>query len=206
MPSRQEDQLNAETTWFHTFRTMFTSGDVKKIGPYAFTVYSAIKSYTNFRSGESFPKIETLMDVTGVSRSQVKRVLVDLAKLGYLSVTKKGRQNHYTLREKVVIQDAHGRPTAVATWDYLPSSVQESVAEIKNVLVTGDFNGAKIVSIQHLTVNVNNGNGTQVNIDMSRATDEATRDEIKSIIRQAAQQSAEIVVIHDPDEHGQFQQ
>lgn len=204
MPDRQQELFNAETTWFHLFRTMFTNGDVKKIGPFAYTIYGAIKSHASFRTGESFPSIERLMDITGISRSQVKRVLEVLEQAGYLSVEKKGRKNHYTLREKVVIQDGHGRPAAVATWDYLPGTVQETVADLKNVLVTGDFNGAKIVNIQHLTVNVNNGSGTQINVDMSKVTDVVTKDEFKEIFKQAAKQ-AEVVVIYDPDTE-EFQQ
>jgi DNA-binding transcriptional MocR family regulator len=204
MSDDQQDLFKAETTWFHIFRTMFSSGDVKKIGPYAYTVYCAIKFHASFKTGESFPGHERIMEITGISRSQLKRVLEDLEEAGYLSVEKRGRKNHYMLREKVAIQDAHGRPAAVATWDYLPASIQEAVADLKNVLMTGNFNGAQIVNIQHLTLNVNNGAGTQINLDMSKVTDDATKNEFKDILRRAARQ-AEVVVIHDRDDED-FQQ
>ena len=33
---------------------------------------------------------------------------------------------------------------AVATWDYIPGSVRDAVADLKNVLVTGDIGGARM--------------------------------------------------------------
>lgn len=70
------------------------------------------------------------------------------------------------MREKIEIRDAAGRPAAVATWDYLPGGVREAVADLKNVLVTGEFEGAKIVHIERLQVNVNHAHdqATIVNI------------------------------------------
>lgn len=195
----QQDMFNAETTWFHLFRTMFTNGDIRTIGPYAFTIYCSIKAHASFHTGEAFPGVDKLVELTGISAAQVKRVLTVLETAGYLSIEKKGRKNYYTLREKVAIQDAHGRPAAVATWDYLPKSVQDAMADLRNVLVTGDFAGAKIVQIQHLTVNVNSGSGTQINVDMSKS-DAATKDEIKQIIAQAVKQGGSINVTEDEEQ------
>lgn len=195
----QQDMFNAETTWFHLFRTMFTNGDIRTIGPYAFTIYCAIKAHASFHTGEAFPGVDKLVELTGISAAQVKRVLTVLETAGYLSIEKKGRKNYYTLREKVAIQDAHGRPAAVATWDYLPKSVQDAMADLRNVLVTGDFAGAKIVQIQHLTVNVNSGSGTQINVDMSKS-DAATKDEIKQIIAQAVRQGGSVNVTEDEEQ------
>jgi hypothetical protein len=55
----------------------------------------------------------------------------------------------------VEIQDDQGRPAAIATWDYLPSGVKEAMAELKNVLMTGDFGSAKIVQIEKIELQVN---------------------------------------------------
>ena len=41
-----------------------------------------------------------------------------------------------------------------ATWDYLPDAVRGAVADLKNVLMTGQFADAKIVMIENLQVNV----------------------------------------------------
>ncbi|MBY0577909.1 MAG: helix-turn-helix domain-containing protein [Burkholderiales bacterium] len=154
--SRQMELFKAETTWFHVFRDMIESGDVAKMGSYAATVYLVIKAHTNFSTGRSFPEIETIAEKSGVSIAQVKRELKVLEGMGYISKTRKGRSNVYTLREKVSITGGDGRPEAVATWDYLPSSVQHAVADLKNVLITGELAGAKIVHIERLQVNVQN--------------------------------------------------
>lgn len=158
----QGELFKAETTWFHVFRDMIESGDVAKMGPHAVTVYLVIKAHTNFSTGRAFPALETLAEKSGISESQVKRSITKLEKLGYIGKEKKGRSNIYTLREKVQVTDEYGRPAAVATWDYLPSSVSHAMADLKNVLMTGELGGAKIVHIERLNVQINNGPGTAI--------------------------------------------
>lgn len=186
--TNQQELFKAETTWFHVFRTMIENGDVAKMGPHAFTTYCVIKAHTNFSTGHSFPSVETIAAKSGVSEPQVKRELKTLEEMGYLTRKKIGRRNDYTLREKVDIADATGRPTAVATWDYLPDSVRHAVADLKNVLVTGEMANARIVHIERLTVNVNAGSGTQtnVNIDMSQIKDGKLKEAMASLMEKIA--------------------
>lgn len=179
----QQEELFAETTWFHVFRTMIEGGDVARMGPQAFTVYAVIKGYTNFQTGSAFPAIELIAKRSGISERQVKRELKTLQDMGYLTVRKVGRANHYSLREKVQVQDSTGRPAAVATWDYLPAGVGEAVAELKNVLVSGDIGGAKIVNIERLTVNVAAPGGTVVNIDTTTRAPEELRLKLAEFAR-----------------------
>lgn len=160
----QTELFEATTTWFHVFRSMIDSGDVKNLGPYAVTVYLVIKAYTNFSTGRAFPAIETIAEKSGVSVAQVKRELKKLEAFGYISTEKKGRSNVYTLREKVELRDKSGRPQAVATWDYLPASVGEAVADLKNVIMTGDASSAQVVHIERLTINIANAGGTVINV------------------------------------------
>ena len=162
----QGELFKAETTWFHVFRDMIENGDVAKMGPHAVTVYLVIKAHTNFSTGRAFPALETIVEKSGISESQVKRSIKTLEEFGYVSKEKKGRSNIYTLREKVQVTDEHGRPAATATWDYLPSSVSHAMADLKNVLMTGDLGGAKIVHIERLNVNLqvnNSGGNIQIN-------------------------------------------
>lgn len=168
--SAQQDLFQAETTWFHVFKSMIESGDLAKMGPYAYTVYSVIKSYTNFNTGQAFPSVETIAVKSSISEKQVKRSLVVLEDFGYITKKKVGRNNVYTLREKVEITDDKGRPSAVATWDYLPGAVKNAVADLKNVLMTGqltgELSGAKIVQIERLQINVTHvhDNATNFNV------------------------------------------
>lgn len=164
----QGELFEAQTTWFHVFKDMIDNGDVAKMGAHAVTVYLVIKSHTNFSTGRSFPALETIAVKSGMSERQVMRELKTLEEHGYISKEKSGRHNIYTLREKINIKDESGRPQAVATWDYIPNSVRAAMADLKHVMVSGDLGGAKIVTIENLTVNMNilNGdNSTQVNFN-----------------------------------------
>jgi DNA-binding transcriptional ArsR family regulator len=162
---KQGDLFSAETVWFHIFSSMVNSGDAGKMGGNAFLVYCIIKGHTNFKTGRAFPSIDAIMEKAHLSKSQVLRELDTLEEAGYITRTKEGRKNVYTLRERIGITDDKGRPVADATWDYVPDGVKNAVAELKHVLMTGDFAGAKIISIENLTVNVFNDQSTQINLE-----------------------------------------
>lgn len=169
METHQQTELfKAETTWFHVFKDMIDNGDMARLDGSAIKVYLVVKSYTNFSTGRAFPAIDLIAEKAGMSERQVMRCLIDLEGAGYISKSKEGRHNIYTLREKVTIKDGSGRPQAVATWDYIPNSVRDAVADLKHVMVAGDLGGAKIVNIQNLTINVMTGdNATQVNFNQA---------------------------------------
>jgi DNA-binding transcriptional ArsR family regulator len=168
MTKHQAELFSAETTWFHVFKDMIDNGDMARLDGSAIKVYLVVKSFTNFSTGRAFPAIELISEKSGLSDSQVMRCLKSLEEAGYISKSKSGRHNIYTLREKVTIKDDTGRPQAVATWDYIPNSVRDAVADLKHVMVSGDLGGAKIVNIENLTVNMNiihGDNSTQVNFN-----------------------------------------
>lgn len=153
----QEELFKAETSWFHVFKSMIDNGDAAKMGGTTFLVYAVIKAHTNFATGRSFPALETIAEKAGVDEKTVRRSIVELSDMGYIRKEKKGRQNVYTLREKVELTDQEGRPVAEATWDYLPNMVKAAGADLRNVLMTGDLAGAKIVCIERLNVQINHG-------------------------------------------------
>ena len=115
------------------------------------------------------------------------RSLQSLEEFKYIIKEKKGRRNDYTLREKVCILDTEGKQHAVATWDYIPTGVKEAMADLKNVMVTGDLAGAKLVHIEHLHLNMNisNGDSTQINFnstDLAKLPKEM-RDSMERIVK-----------------------
>lgn len=165
---KQVEMFQAGTSWFHIFKSMIDSGDMAKLSGSAVKVYLTIKAHTNFSTGRAFPSLETIMEKARLSLSQVQRELKSLEEFGYITKSKLGRKNVYVLREKVEITDDAGRPAAVATWDYLPGSVKEAVADLKNVLVTGDLAGAKVVHIERLQVNINHLHDNAVNMNIQQ--------------------------------------
>lgn len=174
-----EKDLQAETSWFHLFRCMIESGDAREMGPSPFMVYCVIKSHTNFSTGRAFPSIQTIVDKSGLSKSSVLRALKVLGEFGYLTVEKKGRNNVYRLREKVTMNDGEGRPAAVATWDYLPTSIKAAQAELRNFLLEGKTDGLQVIQIEvlHLNVQINQGEGgnTQANFSPDALRDPRIR-------------------------------
>lgn len=190
---KQDELFNAETTWFHVFRSMVENGDVAKMGAEATTLYLVIKAHTNFSTGRSFPSLDTIAEKSGISKATIKRKMKILEEFGYITKEKKGRSNIYTLREKVEIVDGDGRPSAVATWDYLPTTVSHAVADLKNVLVTGDLGKAQIVHIERLSLNVQIGDhNTQMNFqDAAKAVNDIKDPKLREVLARRLVEAAE---------------
>lgn len=162
---KQLPLFEAQTSWFHIFRAMIESGDAAKMGGTTFLIYSVVKAHTNWSTGRSFPSIETIMEKSGAVKRTVLRSLKTLEDMGYITREKRGRKNAYTLREKVQIEDEQGRPTAVAMWDYLPSTVKAAQAELKNFVMTGEATDFKIIHVENLHLQVQIGDhNTQFNV------------------------------------------
>jgi len=174
--TKQLPLIEAQTAWFHVFKSMVDSGDVAKMGPFAVTVYLVIKAYTNWKTGKSWPGTELIAEKTGISERKVRDCLKILEEHGHLTRELKGRKYVYRLREKVQVVETDGedqRPIAEATWDYLPSTVKAAVAELKNFVVTGKEDGLTVIHIEHLTMNLqqnfDNARGTQGNYNATLA-------------------------------------
>jgi DNA-binding MarR family transcriptional regulator len=185
----QNELFEAETSWFHVFKAMIDSGDLATMSGSSVKVYLVIKAHTNFSTGRAFPAIETIAAKSGLSRSQVLRELKTLEAMGYLSKSKTGRHNEYRLREKVQITDGDGRPAAVATWDYLPASVKEAVADLRNVLVSGDLGGTKIVHIERLQINIVQSGGIAINLQgaLESVKDPGLRQQLADLFAKAVE-------------------
>jgi DNA-binding transcriptional MocR family regulator len=137
-------------------------------GAPTFTVYCAIKSQVAYSTGHSFPPVKTLAKDTGLSDRQVIRSLKTLEELQYLTKTRQGRNNVYTLREKVTVKEGND-PVAIATWDYIPAAAKQAHAELKNYLVTGDDRTA-VIHIEKLVINhlhIGNVEGNQNNYNLN---------------------------------------
>ncbi len=167
MPQQDEDELRAETTWFHVFRSMFSSGDAARMGPHAVVVYFVIKAHANFRTGFASPSIDLISTMSGVSRSQVIRALGTLEKEGYIAKMLVGRRNKYVLREKVLIRDRSGKQSAVASWNYLPESLRTAIEHVKKATRSGELASSPFVHIERLQVNVTQMQGPTLMLNLA---------------------------------------
>ena len=165
--------LKAQTQWFHVFRAMIDQGDIARIGPYAFTVYVVIKAHANYHTGMANPSIDRIVRQSGVSSAQVKRSLAILEEAGFISKTKCGRSNSYTLREKIQILKGD-QPHNLATWVYVPRRAADAIKELKVALDTDDVTCTKMLNVERLNVQINLAEGNSqidtqaVNIDWDR--------------------------------------
>lgn len=166
--STADSDYQADAGWFHMFRSMIDSGDLANMPGADVKVYLVIKAHVNHATGKSFPGTEKIAQKAGLSGRQVIRCLKSLEAQNYIIKTRVGRRNEYRLREKVEIQDESGRPAAVATWDYLPRTVKEAVADLRNVLLTGQLGDAKVVHIDRLQVNVTHVHDQGVNFNVQQ--------------------------------------
>lgn len=171
---------------------MIDNGDVARIGPYAVTVYLVIKSFTNFNTGLAFPAVDTIVKKSGISARQTKYCLKTLEKYGYITRERIGKNNVYKLREKIEFTDEAGRPAAVATWDYLPSTIDAARAEIKNFRLTGKAEGLQVVHIEKLVLNVqiNNGSSGVSQINLGEIKDQGLREQLAALLSKAKADAA----------------
>ena len=185
-PAEQEELFELNTNWFVQFVHLFTSGKVAEMGATAFTVLSCVKAYASFKNGKAFPSIETIVKNTGISRRQVITCLQTLEEKGYLTKEKLWRKSVYTIREQMEFTDKKGHPVAVASFDFIPALVRESVAELKRFKVTGDATGMNIINIDKLVIeNINIVQGDQVNINVAEL-DAIKTDSLREKLRQLA--------------------
>lgn len=185
MMSKQQDLFQAQTTWFHVFKAMIDNGDVAKMGPTATTVYLVIKAYSNMSAGYSFPSLETIAKGCGCNKRTVQRAIDILEEFKYIETVKKiGRNNVYKLREQIPVHiQGQASPFAVASFDYVPTAINEATAELRNYLLTGERDG-KLIHIDRLTmhvqINQSGATGNQFNLSEKALSelDKPTRDKV----------------------------
>lgn len=67
----------------------------KDLFPKDLLVYVCIKSFMNKETKECFPSLETIVDLSGISKPTVRKSIDKLKELGYISVRREGRKNVY---------------------------------------------------------------------------------------------------------------
>ena len=118
-------------------------------------MYIVIKGHTDFQTGNAFPSIPAIAEQIGVTDDTIRLALKKLVKHGWLTVDKKGRNNHYDIVEKVHIDSADGQRWATAQRKYVGTQFQSFVDELQRLVRTGNLPTDKNITI-NLTLNVQN--------------------------------------------------
>jgi hypothetical protein len=129
-------------TSFQTLqRDLFASGLAAKIGMNAFGVWLAIKSHADFNTGQAWPGMRRLGELTGLSLGAVSnsvKALVD-ARLLRIDVRAQGKSrkgNTYTARERLDVR-LGDRVLCTIVLDYVPATMRARLSGIDRALATG---------------------------------------------------------------------
>lgn len=128
---------------FGTFqRDMFESGLAAEIGANCFIVWVAIKTHADFNTGQAWPSIRRLADITGLSSNTVQKAIHALETAHLLRVIRQGNQKQstrYIACERLDVRLGN-RLLCQVVIDYIPAQIRSQISRIKDTLTTGERN------------------------------------------------------------------
>jgi len=125
-------------TSFQTMqRDLFNSGMAAHIGMNAFGVWLAIKNHADYNTGECWPGMRRLAELTGIGSSSVQRAIKTLIEAKLLRVDPSKRKgNTYVARERIDIRLGN-RVLCTVVLDYVPRGLKKRLEEIEQGLTEG---------------------------------------------------------------------
>lgn len=122
-------------------RDMFTSGIVAEIGVNAYAVWSVIKCYSDFTTGEAYPGMREIGKKIGVSQPTVQRAVKVLQEAHMLRLVAdakfKRKGQTYIARERLAVR-LGGRVMCFVVVDYVPAQLRGQLNRINQALKTGE--------------------------------------------------------------------
>lgn len=143
-PAKPKDDMSVQgeldTTYLTHQRGMFTSGLAAQIKADAYMVWAAIKTHSDFETGECWPGIRQLMEITGMGTDQVQRAIKKLEESHLLRVNRGSgkRPNVYVPRERLDVR-VGSRIICTIVIDYVPLTMRERLAKLKAAAMAGDL-------------------------------------------------------------------
>lgn len=124
-------QGSIDTTFITAQRDMFTSGLAAEIGIAAFAVWHGIKWHSDFNTGESYPGIRRIAEITGTAPSTVQIAIKVLVEKHLLRIRKVGQKNVYVARERIDVRVGN-RVISTIVVDFVPDKMRERLAQLKS--------------------------------------------------------------------------
>jgi len=122
-------------------RDMFTSGIVAEIGVNAYAVWSVIKCYADFATGEAWPGMREIGNKIGLGKSSVQRAVEILEQAHLLRIVAEARFKRkgqtYIARERLAIK-LGGRVICFVVVDYVPVDLRAQLKRINQALKSGE--------------------------------------------------------------------
>lgn len=116
---------------------MILNGDLCKMGTNAWAAYCIIKAHTALDTGESFPGIETIAELMGVSKPTAERAVKTLIDDGYVERgRKRGRAGTFKIKESVPMT-LEGEVVARGERTYAPLEFKSFIDQLQAFARTG---------------------------------------------------------------------
>lgn len=131
-------QINSTFGMFQA--DMFESGLAGEVGANPFFVWLAIKAHANFQTGEAWPSIRRLAEITRLSPNTVQKAIATLENSRLLRTTRKGNQKtstRYVARERLDVKFGDQLLCSIVV-DYVPAQIRKKLERIKGSLKTGE--------------------------------------------------------------------
>lgn len=141
---------NIDSTFTTSQTDLFNSGMVAQIGSNAYTVWSAIKRYADFNTGEAFPGMRKLANDCGTSTATVLRaieVLKNHKLLRIVSSHTKTKGQTYIARERISIKFGEILICTIVV-DYIPAKIKTRLRNIKEALKVGESSNELFAEVE----------------------------------------------------------
>ena len=133
-------QGSVDTSFQTMQRDLFNSGMAAHIGMNAFGVWLAIKNHADYNTGECWPGMRRLAELTGLALGSVQKSVKTLVEAKLLRVEPKKRKgNTYVARERMDIR-LGSRVLCTIVIDYVPRGLKQRLEEIESNIKNGDNN------------------------------------------------------------------
>jgi hypothetical protein len=129
-------QSKIDTTFQTMQRDLFESGIVAAIGPNAFAVWQSIKAHADFNTGEAWPGMRRIGEMTGLSLGAVHKAVDVLQVSHLLRVVTKGNRSRgstYIARERMDVR-LGDRVLCTIVIDYVPAKLRKTIEGIADAI------------------------------------------------------------------------
>jgi len=132
-----------DSTFITLQRDIITSGGIAEIGANAFAVWSVVKFYADYSTGQAFPGMREIGNKIGVSQQTVKRAVDILVGAKMLRIEDKSKFKRkgqtYIARERLAVRLGSEIVCTIAV-DYVPLNLRNKISSIKEALTVGENN------------------------------------------------------------------
>lgn len=130
-------QGNVDTSFQTMQRDLFNSGMAAHIGMNAFGVWLAIKNHADYNTGECWPGMRRLAELTGLAVGSVQKATKTLVEAKLLRIEQgKRKGNTYVARERMDIR-LGAKVLCTIVLDYVPRNLKQRLEELERNIKTG---------------------------------------------------------------------